>query len=112
MNKKNFLLILCLISFHIYSSAQNVEIDNYSVNTLVLCELVNEAFAITPDPTRTHAHTHAHKRRRKGQQIDELKEKLSHYARPLIVGEASNRKVPQTGEWSEIVMPSPSFTDR
>ena len=45
MNKKNFLLILCLISFHIYSSAQNVEIDNYSVNNLGQVQLSIQAEA-------------------------------------------------------------------
>ena len=45
MNKKFFLSILCLISFHIYSSAQNVEIDNYSVNNLGQVQLSIQAEA-------------------------------------------------------------------
>ena len=45
MNKKIFLSILCLISFHIYSSAQNVEIDNYSVNNLGQVQLSIQAEA-------------------------------------------------------------------
>ena len=45
MNKRFFLSILCLISFHIYSSAQNVEIDNYSVNNLGQVQLSIEAEA-------------------------------------------------------------------
>jgi len=45
MTKKFFLSILCLISFHIYSSAQNVEIDNYSVNNLGQVQLSIQAEA-------------------------------------------------------------------
>ena len=45
MNKKFFLSILCLITFHIYSSAQNVEIDNYSVNSLGQVQLSIQAEA-------------------------------------------------------------------
>ena len=45
MKKKFFLSILCLISFHIYSSAQNVEIDNYSVNNLGQVQLSIQAEA-------------------------------------------------------------------
>ena len=43
MTKRFFLSILCLITFHIYSSAQNVEIDNYSVNNLGQVQLSIEA---------------------------------------------------------------------
>ena len=45
MKKKFFLSILCLISIHIYSSAQNVEIDNYSVNNLGQVQLSIQAEA-------------------------------------------------------------------
>ncbi len=45
MNKRFFLSILCLISFHFYSSAQDVEIDNYSVNSLGQVQLSIQAEA-------------------------------------------------------------------
>jgi hypothetical protein len=45
MNKRFFLSILCLISFHFYCSAQDVEIDNYSVNNLGQVQLSIQAEA-------------------------------------------------------------------
>ena len=43
MTKRFFLSFLCLISFHFFSSAQNVEIDNYSVNNLGQVQLSIQA---------------------------------------------------------------------
>ena len=45
MTKRFFLFFLCLISFHFFSSAQNVEIDNYSVNNLGQVQLSIQAEA-------------------------------------------------------------------
>ena len=43
MTKRFFFFFLCLISFHFFSSAQNVEIDNYSVNNLGQVQLSIQA---------------------------------------------------------------------
>ncbi len=43
MTKRFFLSILCLICFHFFASAQNVEIDNYSVNNLGKVQLSIQA---------------------------------------------------------------------
>jgi hypothetical protein len=45
MTKRFFLSLLCLICFHFFSSAQNIEIDNYSVNNLGQVQLSIEAEA-------------------------------------------------------------------
>ena len=45
MNKRFFLSILCLISFHFYCFAQDVEIDNYSINSLGQVQLSIQAEA-------------------------------------------------------------------
>jgi hypothetical protein len=45
MTKRFFLSLLCLTSFHFFSFAQNVEIDNYSVNNLGQVQLSIQAEA-------------------------------------------------------------------